>query len=90
MTQEQFLNFRETIEWGSYGKNGDEPLKKILIKDISNDHLEHIIPFIEERSYAYTPDILKLMILEKKYREENKIFIRDYGQKIGSFIKGKK
>ena len=30
---------REVATWGSYGKNGDEPLKYILIKDMTEEHI---------------------------------------------------
>lgn len=37
---------RNTQEWGSYGVNGDEPLTRRLIKDISDTHLSNIISFL--------------------------------------------
>ena len=30
---------REVATWGSYGKNGDEPLKYIPIKDMTEEHI---------------------------------------------------
>ena len=32
---------REVATWGSYGKNGDEPLKYILIKDMTEEHIQN-------------------------------------------------
>lgn len=34
---------REHITWGSYGKTGREPLKKIKIKDLEIEHIDNII-----------------------------------------------
>jgi len=33
---------REYWSWGSYGKNGDEDLHYILLKDLTNNHIEKI------------------------------------------------
>lgn len=34
---------RENMSWGSYGPNGDQPLKRILLKDLTTDHINAII-----------------------------------------------
>lgn len=83
---------REIADWGTYGKNGDEPLKRILIKDISNDHLENVIIFIRDsRIGTYSMETYKLMLAEEKYRKDNNIFVPDYHLKINKpFIKGLK
>jgi hypothetical protein len=82
---------RQTVQWDSYGKNGDEPLTKRIIKDISNDHLEHVIPFIERYRLTYGHDTLNLMVHEKEYRTEKNIFVPDYDTpKRKSFIRGLK
>jgi len=31
---------REVLQWGTYGKNGDQPLKRVAIKDMEDDHLQ--------------------------------------------------
>src|SRR5689334_7991583 len=35
--------FKEKLLWGSYGKNGDEPLKRKLMKHLETDHLKAIL-----------------------------------------------
>jgi hypothetical protein len=65
---------RETVRWGTYGKDGKGPLTWILIKDIHDDHLANIIPFIiQHRDTTYSADILRLMIDEQEYREIKRI-----------------
>jgi len=49
---ENHINIRETFQWGTYGKLGDQPLKLVLVKDITDDHLEHLIPYLQRR-YDY-------------------------------------
>ena len=34
------LTIREVLKWGTYGKNGDQPKRLILIKDMSTEHIQ--------------------------------------------------
>ena len=34
---------REALYWGTYGKNGDQPLKWKILKDLDTDHIEAIL-----------------------------------------------
>jgi hypothetical protein len=34
---------REYFSWGTYGKDGDQPLKHVQLKSMSNDHIEAIL-----------------------------------------------
>ena len=34
---------REITLWGTYGKKGNEPLKHILLKDMTNEHIQAIL-----------------------------------------------
>ena len=38
-----FEKVRETFTWGSRGKLGNEPLRRILLKDLTDEHLSNII-----------------------------------------------
>lgn len=69
---------RNTVKWGSYGKNGDEPLTERLIKDLSDEHLQNIIVFIRDRTTFYGNKMLFVMIDEVDYRREHGISIPDY------------
>lgn len=67
---------RQVKTWGTFGKNGDEPLRHILIKDISDSHLENIIIFINRNIY---PNLtLLLMLREQQYRYVYNISVPDY------------
>lgn len=37
------INPREYLYWGTYGKDGDQPLKYKLIKDLDTDHIKAIL-----------------------------------------------
>lgn len=75
-------DIRENVEWGSFGKNGDEPLTKRLIKDISDSHLDNIIPFIRTNINHYGNEMLQHMINEKNYRLATRTSVPDYDKKI--------
>lgn len=69
---------RNLVEWGTYGKFGNKPLRYILIKDLSDSHLLHIIEHIKQRKLSGDADLLVLMQEEAAYRQQNYIFIPDY------------
>lgn len=69
---------RNTIKWGSFGKYGDEPLTERLIKDLSDEHLQNIIPFIQERVRFYGHLMLSHMMNEVEYRRVHNISVPDY------------
>ena len=66
---------RDIITWGTYGKSGDEPLRYLHIFEITDDHLDNIIPFIEARINFYGEDVLTIMKDEVEYRKLNNIHI---------------
>ncbi len=64
---------RETYKWGTYGVNGDEPLKWLILKDIHDDHLANIITMVTTHSRSYHSSILMVMSDEQEYRKIKKI-----------------
>jgi len=75
---ENHERIREIEQWGSFGRNGDEPLTERYIKDLSDEHLKNIIHFIDERILVYGPDQLDLMRNELMYRRIKNISVPDY------------
>ena len=55
---------RTIITWGSYGINGDQPLKLIKICDMDTSHLENVLLNVA----SIRPTIKKCMIAELKAR----------------------
>lgn len=82
MSIDELLITRETFSWGTRGKNLDQDIKLILLKDIENEHLENIIKWIKKYPELYNLEILDLMETEKHYRLK---VIRK--QKLESLIK---
>ena len=66
---------RENFVWGTYGKNGDEPLRFVLLKDITDDHLANLIPFVLERINHYGLTTYSKFVRERDYRLEHNITV---------------
>ena len=66
-TASPFEEQREAFKWGSYGKNGDEELHYIALKDLSTEHICNII-----RTQKQIPGyVLELLQKELEYRKED-------------------
>ncbi len=59
-----FIEVREAVEWGSYGINGDEPLKWNRLCDMSTDHIEAVLKNVKTIGDTYR----KAFNLELEYR----------------------
>jgi len=44
---------RETVKWGTYGINGDQPLTHILLKDMKTEHIEACLENVPSMHPAY-------------------------------------
>jgi hypothetical protein len=69
---------RNLVKWGTYGKFGNKPLRWVLIKDLSDSHLLHIIEHIKIYIGVFGHPLLNFMKEEATYRTKNNIFIPDY------------
>ena len=56
---------REVATWGSYGKNGDEPLKYTLIKDMTEEHIQNCL----NNCYRMHPHYREAFENELQWRE---------------------
>ena len=44
---------REVVKWGTYGINGDQPLTRILLKDMSTEHIQACLDNVPRMYPAY-------------------------------------
>ncbi len=58
---------RQHFKWGTYGKNGSQPLRHVALMDMDMEHLEAIMI-----TQNLSDNVGKLFIEEIKYRAENK------------------
>jgi hypothetical protein len=67
---------RENLKWGTYGKCGTKPPKRILLKDLSNEHIKAILDDV-----GIMPWLLKKHFLDElDYRNGLGIVVEDtYG-----------
>jgi len=44
---------REVVKWGTYGINGDQPLTRVLLKDMSKEHIQACLDNVPQMHPAY-------------------------------------
>ena len=59
---------RQHFNWGTYGKNGDQPFALVILKDMSLDHINKIL----EGQQLMGRETLDFFKKEIEYRGENK------------------
>lgn len=57
---------REVLSWGTYGKNGDQPLTYILLKDMETEHIQACLDTVD----TMLPQIRSTMQNELEFRNE--------------------
>jgi len=57
---------REVVKWGTYGKDGDEPLRHVTIADLNPYHLRAIL---DTQQKNMRPALYKVMRDEVKFRD---------------------
>lgn len=65
---------RISFHWGTYGKDGDKPVRWITPAEMSNQHIENILNVLGHR---IEPWIKNILVNEQNYRTENNILIED-------------
>lgn len=64
-----FEVLREHLTWGTYGKNGDEPLQRKPIKDPSSEHIQAILT-----NCGYISQVMKESLnKELEYRDSAEV-----------------
>ena len=64
-TADDFMLIRNLYEWGTYGPNGDQPLKYVKLCDLSDDHIENILSTLK-----FSDDIRNIFRQEQAYRKQ--------------------
>lgn len=62
---EPFDKVRESVEWGTYGKDGDQPLSYVKLSDMSTDHITAVLDNVTN----VRPAFKRAMRLELELRE---------------------
>lgn len=57
---------REVLTWGTYGPDGDQPYRQVLLKDMTNEHIEACLE-TQDRMY---PQVRQAMKNELEYRQK--------------------
>ena len=62
---EPFDKVREAVEWGTYGKDGDQPLSYVKLSDMSTGHIRAVLDNVDNIRQAFK----RAMRLELELRE---------------------
>jgi hypothetical protein len=62
---DKFSVIRESVEWGTYGKDGDQPLSYVKLSEMDTAHIEAVL---ETQQLFIRPVIRKAMELELEHR----------------------
>lgn len=73
-TKKLFLERREVMTWGSYGKDGKQPRRDIPIKDLSDLHISNIL---ETQFHIIGTPVELMLICEVEYRKTKGITVKD-------------
>ena len=73
------LALRGIWKWGTYGKEGTQPMRKVLLKDLSDNHLRAILNTQDH----LTEGVVKLFEQEVFYRSEQGIEVGEQEQTNG-------
>jgi len=67
-TNDSHEMIRQSVTWGTYGKNGDETLRYVAIADMDDDHLQACL---DTQQKTMRPALYKVMRNEVEYRDES-------------------
>ena len=65
MDEEPHSVLRHAVTWGTYGKEGDQPLSRVTIADMDTEHLEAVL----DTQMGMYPQVSSLMEAELKFRK---------------------
>jgi len=72
-TDDSHEEIRAAMHWGSYGKNSDQDLRYIAVKDLTDEHLDAIL-----RTQLQVPThVYVALVNEKDYRKLYSISIKE-------------
>lgn len=73
-------DIRKYFYWGTYGKDGKQPKKYVILKEMTNEHIKAIL---ETQKQIHGTQVGVLFETELSYRNKHGIFIDDqYAQRI--------
>jgi len=64
-------DLRQWFTWGTYGIKGDQPFKRVKLRDMSNTHIINIL----ETQFHVQGDMREMFENEIAYRHENDIIV---------------
>jgi hypothetical protein len=66
--KDDFEVIRDAVTWGTYGKDGDQPLQRVPVSEMSNDHIQAVL----DTQNTIHPNLREVLMMERQYRAEEK------------------
>lgn len=63
------LLVRDWMAWGTRGRSGKEPLKFVLLKDMTDEHIEAVLETQDHISNFYRNEFKNELKFRKKHKE---------------------
>ena len=70
----EFQKIRENLHWGTRGKNGDQPLRWVKLREMSDGHLDSIVNVYKGPVDSFYKECF---MAEIKYRKDNSITVEE-------------
>jgi hypothetical protein len=70
-TSDDHTSIRENLTWGTYGKDGLQPLQYVALKDMDSGHIKAVMDIISASDSPVDTFRLKLMQTELDFRESD-------------------
>ena len=66
---------RKEFVWGSYGKHGHDDRTDLMLCDITDSHLLHIVGHVINHNDKFTVGTFSTILNEAQYRDMKRIFV---------------
>ena len=68
-SDDEHSSIRDNLTWGTYGKDGSQPLHYVALKDMDTGHVEAVMEILSKSSSTIDAARFKLMQAELDHRE---------------------
>jgi hypothetical protein len=73
--EDDFEVIRDQVTWGTYGKNGDQPLQRVPVSELSDALIEAVLK--PKSLHRVHSNFREVLMVERQYRIENNIKVED-------------
>ena len=68
-TQDEFESIRAVFAWGTYGKDGKQPLSYVKLKDMASEHIQAVLDTQERICGTVVEQLFKQELLYRSFQQ---------------------